>query len=187
MLVKRVVPLILCVLLGCFTVILKAQTVGKQAEVVVAKYYQAYYQQKWKQAVELMHPEALKKLHGLFIHIGETPTDASDISEFLQIFGGVKTLAEFRKLDSKFVVARSFEASFKAAAPEFQQMWKTSRLKIIGAVREGDFIHIVTRTSATIAGHTGSQISVASAKQFRGKWKVYTSMELDRMAQKVNQ
>jgi len=150
----------------------------------VQAFYDAYYTQRWEDAAAAFHPETLKMLRGLFMQIAETPSSKADHKQFLDIFG-VRSLAEFKKLDGQTMIARVFRAMWRMFSDEAKHWWKTSKFSLIGTVKEGELYHVVFRTSGAIDDKPISVVSVATAKQDRGTWKLLSSAELQSLAQKL--
>lgn len=59
-------------------------------------------------------------------------------------------------------------------------------LQILGAVPEGDTVHLVTRTSAGAAGMKLTKLEVMSLKPYEGMWKVLLSGQIEALAQALN-
>lgn len=176
-----------CVFLGMRCTPTAFADAGQEAGQAVERFYQAFYQQHWSDAAAEMHPEALSTLHRMLVHIAETTSDLKERQQFLREFGGVETIAAFKTIDPKVAFVRMYNAALKQSTAEYQSMWRQSRLKVLGAVQEGDVYHVVLRTYSQIAGFAGSVVTVASVKRDQGKWKVYTSMEFERVIEKLKQ
>lgn len=193
---SRITVIVCCFLLICFgggALFLHQKDVAAEADVqeaqyAVERYYKALFARQWRDAAEAMHPEGLKTFRSLIIHIVETPSNPQERRQFLQLIGGVTTIEEFKQVDAKVLFARLLAYSWKQFSPTYRNIWMSSRIQIIGAVKEAMLYHVIVRGRGEIPDGQGSDlaaaiISVASAKKDGSIWKVLSSMELQKMTQ----
>jgi hypothetical protein len=59
-------------------------------------------------------------------------------------------------------------------------------VQILGAVREGETVHLVTRSSAGAAGIELTQLEVISLKPYEDTWRLLLSGQIEGLAKALN-
>lgn len=163
------------------------QQISKESEQVVQRFYEAFYKQQWKETAAMFHPESLALLQSIFVHIAETTPNLSERKEYLKRFGGVATISALKKIDSKKFFVLVFSGMWPLLSDEAKSMWRSSRISVLGSVKEGEVYHVVFRTHADFDAMSAAIISVASTKQSQGKWLVHSSTEFQGIISKLRQ
>lgn len=135
----------------------------------------------------LMHPEALASFRGMLQPVVElADSGAEGTNEMLQMFEGVTSLAQLRKLsDAKFF--SSFFAGITALQPDLLEVLKDAETEVLGHVEEGDDLaHVVYRMVLNI-GTTMHKTEVVSLRRTKGGWGVLLSGEIEGMAESIRQ
>jgi hypothetical protein len=109
---------------------------------------------KWKEFVQLMHPEALQSMKEMFMPVLQAVVDKDeeDQAEVLAFFSGASEVKTVMALPpSEF-----FESFLKGAlgkVPNLKKIFSGMNFQVIGTVREGkDLAHVVCRMPGTISG-----------------------------------
>jgi hypothetical protein len=162
-----------------------ADSKQKTPEQITADFYSSFYSFQWSAAAHLMHPEALRQFHALFVHIAETTDDPKEKAQFLQALG-VGSTEELKSLDSETVFARCFKMVLPMMTAERQKSWKDSTVQVLGSVWEKpDLVHVVIRTRSAIKDAPVSVVSTVSLQQEHREWKVLLTTELLGMGAKL--
>src|SRR5438093_1393331 len=80
------------------------------AEQAVKDFYTAFFQKRWVQAARLFHPDGLKTIKRLLIHIASTTKNPKERKEFLETVG-VKSIWELQKMDPETAFVELFEVA----------------------------------------------------------------------------
>lgn len=120
--------------------------------------------QDWDASVELMHPEALEELRGLFLPI----LQHAETAEVRGMFG-VATPEEAASLTGADVY-RSLMALSTSGDPTTAAALRSVEADVVGHLMEGDTAHVVYHLKMQVDEIPFSQTAVASLRQHDGRW-----------------
>jgi len=142
--------------LGGFT--MKENTTTEKTGTKVAElYFQLLQENKWEEVVKLYDPEALKHFKSMMS--GEENQSAEEFfASYLQ-----------QMMDFASVIG---DVNF-------------NKVNIIGSIPEGDMLHIMVRTVASVGEMSIEKMEVLSLKKHGDGWKIILSGKMEGMLQKL--
>ena len=134
-------------------------------------------------AVDYIHPDELARFKEMLSPL-LTHADAPAAQGLVQaVFGPMTSVEAVARMDPPSFM-RGFmgflDAQMKALGTTIGD------IRIIGAVREGDTVHLVTRSSTGAAGLQLTKLEVMSLKPYQDTWKLMLSGEMEGFAQALN-
>ena len=177
--------LALLVALAFYPCTLFAQSATPEATALA--YFAALSANKLDAMSGMMHPEALAGFRSTLLPVIEL-ADKRDggASDVLQMFDGVTTVAQLRKLDDvKFFTA--FYAGLTTLQPQIVEMLRDAEIEALGHVMEGsDVAHVVYRMTLN-TGMSITRTEVISMRRRPGGWGVLLTGEVEQMAEGLRQ
>jgi hypothetical protein len=149
-------------------------------ESVVQDYFAALQQNGLTSAADFMHPDELRRFKEMIFPIlaAEDAAGRHDLREAM--FGANATMgdaesaspADFLRAFMRFVAARMSDAK-----PHFD------RIEVLGAIPEGDVVHVVTRVYVGVGDLAVRQMEVVSLKPSGDDWKLMLTGQMEGLAQ----
>jgi hypothetical protein len=157
---------------------------GESPEAVVRAYVAAIKERGLTAVTGYIHPdEQLRFKTMLMSAFGNAGTPAQS-GWLTTIFGKNATLESVRaKTPEEFM--RAFMIFTNGQLSSLKVNIKD--VKVIGAVKEGEILHLVTRNVAGAGDIQITQMAVVSMKPYRGSWKLLLTGELEGFAQTIKQ
>jgi hypothetical protein len=185
--IRRIIPA-LAALLVCLPETLLAQDEfpPSSPEGAVMSYIEAMKEGDLVRMGKMMHPEALATFRAMMqpvVDLAEKTEGGA--SEMLQLFDGVTSVAQLRKLDdAKFFT--SFYKGMAALQPDLLDALKGSETEVLGHIMEGDdTAHVIYRLSTT--GSSAKQTEVVSLQKTKTGWGVMLTGEFEGLADALRQ
>lgn len=125
-----------------------------------------------------MHPEELERFRQMLVPVlvSDTPIAANLRTA---LFGPGSTAGSVQSMDSE-----QFMGGVKAFAQEQMNAMNVNvgRSSILGIVKEGDVVHLVTRNTVGAGPLQLTQLEVVSLQPYRDSWRLLLSGKLEGMA-----
>jgi hypothetical protein len=162
-----------------------AQGLEKQQtpESVVVAYFEALQTNRLNDLAGYMHLEALNKFRNMLMPVIEQGTkdkDKDDVKKLLAMFAGAKSIAELKVLTPQAFFT-SFFKGISARVPDMQSIYASTKFQILGHVNEGDLVHVVYRSNASMNGASLTQLEVVSLKQQGSDWRLLLTGEMENL------
>ena len=116
----------------------------------------------------------------MILRICEKIDNDKERKEFLTALK-VKNIDELKHLDKQTQVIRFYNYSFARTSDQYKEISKNATMLVIGAIPEGDFIHVLTRMETNINKEDYSVPSVVTLQKEDGKWKVLSTTQFETM------
>jgi len=158
-------------------------------ESVTQAYFDAMQAGRVKDAMEYMHPEALKQFRDTLLSLVEMvemmDRDRPARRRFFAMFDGVEDTAALRKLSHKALVASLLKGIMKLQ-PGSRESLAKAKIKLIGHVKEGDSLaHVVYRMEVSVQGSTASRVSAISLRRHRAGWRLLLMTEIRNVVEMI--
>ena len=158
-------------------------------ESVTQAYFDAMQAGRVKDAMEYMHPEALKQFRDTLLPLVEMvetmDKDRPARRRFFAMFDGVEDTAALRKLSHKALVASLLKGIMKLQ-PGSRESLAKAKIKLIGHVKEGDSLaHVVYRMEVSVQGSTASRVSAISLRRHRAGWRLLLMTEIRNVVEMI--
>ncbi len=153
-----------------------------QATQVVDSAHAAYKASDWETYARWMHPEGLARYESILRPMVETVIKVDSSGEVADSFtwlGQELNTEEFMNMTPAEFFSFSMNEII-AAVPTLKQAMGSSDLEVLGEIPEGDsLMHVVVRTTAEAMGIGMSEVSVLTAKEYEGSYRLLLSGQLE--------
>ena len=150
-------------------------------EEVETRYIDAIRTSGMKSAPDFIHPDELERFKAMLAPVlGDETAVAKNLRT--GFFGPAATSESIRSMPAK-----DFMRAFMAIAEgQMKGMNITvGRSEILGSVKEGEVVHLVTRNSVGAGPLQLTQLEVVSLKPYQNTWGILLSGKLEGMAQAI--
>jgi hypothetical protein len=173
---RRVALLVMVVLAGLASPVLAQSTPQSVAEAYVA----AIRADGMSAAAEYIHPDELRRFKDMLSPLIADPTSPTALGFVQTVFGPKATVESVAALDPL-----SFMRGFMGFVDSQLKAVNMSigNLQVLGAVPEGEIVHLVTRGSAGAMDMQLTQLEVMSLKPHQDTWKLLLSGKIEGFAQ----
>jgi hypothetical protein len=151
-------------------------------ESVAQAYFAALQQQGLSNAAEFMHPDELAKFKAMLLPVvaAEDAAGRHDLREAM--FGANASMGDaessspgdFMRAFMRFVAART-----KDAKPHFD------KIDVLGTIREGEIVHVLTRLQVGAGDLSIQQMEVISLKPSGDEWKLMLTGQMEGLAKSL--
>ncbi|GAB2524018.1 hypothetical protein [Lysobacter humi (ex Lee et al. 2017)] len=152
---------------------------AESPEDVERQYVEAVRSKGLTAVPEFIHPDELERFREMLLPVlgDDLPVGKNLRAAF---FGPSATAESVRTLDGP-----EFMRGFMGfVAGQMKTMDLTiGKPEILGSVKEGEVVHLVTRNTAGAGALQLTQLEVVSLKPYKGSWRLLLSGKLDGMAQ----
>ncbi len=175
---KFITSLVLALIVACSAG--QAAQAQQRPEDVAQAYVRAIQTKGLSAIPEFIHPDELARFQKMLLPIVTAPESAMGQNLKAAFFGSQATSESVRAMKPE-----DFMRGFvRFAENQTKSMNVTiDRSEILGAVREGKTIHLVTRTSVGAGDLKLTQLEVVSLIPYKGSWKLLLTGKLEGMAQ----
>jgi hypothetical protein len=146
-------------------------------EQTVKDYMTAFQQRGMTSVAEFIHPAELERFKSMLMPVFENSPEA-DRQQGLDMFFGKGTTLETLKA----MPPAKFMSSFMEVVGKQLEGMKFSSFDVLGSVREGELVHVVTRVGVDAKGIQMTKLQVTSTKPFGKEWKLILTGELEGIA-----
>lgn len=131
-------------------------------------------------ATDFIHPDELQRFKEMLAPLFADPRSPAAQGIVQAVFGPQSTVESVAAMDPPTFM-RAFmnfmDGQLKAVNTTIGDV------QVLGAVREGDTVHLVTRSTAGAAGIQITQLEVMSLKPYQDTWKLLLSGQMEGLAQ----
>ena len=154
------------------------------ATATAERYLHAMIQEDHEGMAAEMHPDALNRFKALIYPLFSGKSADQATKNLLPLFDGVSSLRELDALNAAQFYTSFFRGVMKVK-PDFSDAIRSSRIKVLGEVREGDLSHVVYRLKMNVGDVAVSQVTVLPLQKMGGSWGVLLTMESEQVAQNL--
>ena len=131
-------------------------------------------------AADFIHPDELQRFKVMVAPVFADPGSPAAKGLVQAVFGPQATVESVAAMDPT-----TFMRGFMGFLDGQLKATNTTvgNVQILGAVREGDTVHLVTRNSTAVAGMELTGLEVLSLKPYQETWKLLLSGEIEGLAQ----
>jgi len=151
-------------------------------EQICEKYFAAIKQQGATASVDFIHPDELLRFKQMLLPIFDV-SDEQAKSGVLQALYGKNTTSASVKTMPPADFMRGFMKISDAQSKSMNVSF--GDLKILGSVKEGDVVHLLTKHSAGTKDYSLTELEILSLKPYQNSWRVLLSGKLEGMAQAI--
>jgi hypothetical protein len=155
---------------------------GETPEQVADAYLDAIRTEGFAVVPDYIHPDERERFRGMLLPVllGDGPAAEPLRKAF---FGEKATPASVQAMDAK-----AFMQGFMGFAQNQMATLDVSigRSEMLGSVREGDVVHLVTRSTAGAGALQLTQMEVISLKPYEDTWRLMLSGKMEGMAQALS-
>jgi hypothetical protein len=160
-----------------FATIVNAQL--QKPEEAVREYFLALKARGLSEVADYMHPSELTRFKDLALPIFQAEAEAGQALLREATFGKGSSLDDVRKSDP-----RTFMANFMKLIGASAGIQPTfDAVEVLGALPEGQLMHVVTRTKVSSPPVSVTAMEVVSLKVHDGRWMLMLSGKLEGIAQ----
>lgn len=154
-------------------------------EAAAEAYFAAMTEGEIGRMAGMMHPEALSAFRGILQPVVDLAEKSEGgAGEVLQLFDGITTTKDLRRLDDTKFFA-SFFAGMSTLQPELLDAMRGAETETVGHVMEGaDTAHVIYRMTMQV-GATVTQTEVISLRRTKDGWGVLLSGEMEGLAESL--
>lgn len=155
----------------------------QRPEDVAQAYVQAIRERGVAASPEFIHPDELAKFKDMLLPL--MVDDDSPIGDGLRrvAFGDGVTADAVRTMDDAAFMAGFLDG---VLGKQMESMGVAlGEAQVIGAVREGELVHLVTRNKVDAPGLKMTSLEVISLKPYQDSWKLMLSGEMEGLAQAI--
>ncbi|WP_363796823.1 hypothetical protein ABU614_16335 [Lysobacter firmicutimachus] len=157
-----------------------APVTGATPEAVAQAYVEALRSKGMTALPEYIHPDELQRFKDMLAPMFAQAEEPAKQNIARMMFGPKATAESIQAL-SRAEFMRGFMTLAETQMKAMNVTLGDSR--ILGAVKEGEIVHRVTRNSAGAGELRLTQLEVVSLKPYQGSWRVLLSGKLEGMAQ----
>lgn len=152
-------------------------------EAVAEAYVAAIRMRGLPAAVDYIHPDELRRFKDMLSPLFAQAASPTAQSLARAVFGPLTSVEAVARMDPA-----SFMRGFMGFLDGQLKALETTigDVRILGAVREGDTVHLVTRNSAGAAGVQFTKLEVMSLKPYQDTWRLLLSGEMEGLAHALN-
>lgn len=149
-------------------------------EAVAEAYVAAIRMRGMPAAVDYIHPDELRRFKDMLLPLFADTDSPAGLSLARAVFGPMTSVEAVARMDPE-----SFMRGFMRFLDRQMKVLETKigDVRILGAVREGDTVHLVIRNSTAAAGVQVTQLEVVSLRPYRDTWKLLLSGDMEGFAQ----
>lgn len=155
----------------------------QRPEDVAQAYVKAIRERGVAASPEFIHPDELAKFKDMLLPL--MVDDDSPVGDGLRrvAFGADVTADAVRAMDDAAFMAGFLDG---VLGKQMESMGVAlGEAQVIGAVREGELVHLVTRNKVDAPGLKMTSLEVISLKPFKDSWKLMLSGEMEGLAQAI--
>jgi hypothetical protein len=175
---------------GCCSLVLIGLTyalpthAGESPESVVRAYVAAIKERRMAAVAGYIHPDEQLRFKNMLMSVFNNTATPQQSSFLSTIFGKNATPASVQaKTPQEFM--RAFMTFTEGQMQSLNVNLKD--VKVLGTVKEGEILHLVTRNVAGAGNVQLTQMAVISVKPYQGSWKLLLTGELEAFAQTLKQ
>jgi hypothetical protein len=176
--------------IGCFSSILIGLTyalptyAGESPETVIREYVAAIKARRMTAASDYIHPDEQLRFKNMLMSVFNKTGTSGQSNLLKTIFGKSSTPASVQaKTPAEFM--RAF-MTFTDGQMSILKV-NIKDVKVLGSVKEGEILHLVTRNVAGAGNIQLTQMAVISMKPYQNSWKLLLTGELEAFAQTLKQ
>lgn len=151
-------------------------------EQVYQQYFTTIKQQGVVAATDFIHPDELARFKQMLSPIFEVGDQKTKDGLAQAVFGKTATPASVQTMSPADFLRGFMRLSDQENKSKQISLGDT---KVIGSVKEGDIVHLVTRHSAGTAGVSMTELEVVSMKPYGNSWKLLMSGKLEGIGQAI--
>lgn len=145
----------------------------ESAEAFVKRSFDVIQRDGLPSVVEFMHPDELDRMKTMMAPLFEKPPSGGKSPVSLGLFGTAYSPREFKELSSKGFV--------RSLLSKINGLGKASLVnaQVLGSVREGELVHVLTRSTASVEDIRMTQVQVVTLKPHGDSWGMMLTGELE--------